>query len=59
MVLVTLVCCNFGLWEATKRQGVDDVLGFALSALSTDAQIRDPHLAMYSVSVEMPSAKIP
>ena len=25
MVLITLVCCYFGLWEATKRQGVADV----------------------------------
>ncbi len=26
MVLVTLVCCYFGLWETTKTQGVRNVV---------------------------------
>ena len=25
MIVVTLVCCYLGLWEATKRRGVEDV----------------------------------
>jgi hypothetical protein len=25
VVLVTLICVNFGLWGATKNQGIDDV----------------------------------
>ena len=28
VILVTLVCCYFGLWEATKRQGTKDVVEF-------------------------------
>ena len=29
VILITLVCCYFGLWEATKRQGVADVARLA------------------------------
>ena len=46
MVVVTLVCCYFGLWEATKRQGMADVARLDLPDLAEVAYVTQTTLSL-------------
>ena len=46
MIVVTLVCCYFGAWEATKKQGVDDVINYTEEILPDTETTYDVSFSM-------------